>query len=185
MENGAMLEYQVLYASRTGNTKQVAKEIFAALPGRSKDICDLAEGTEPREAGLYFVGSCINSGTCDGMVMDALSALHGKQVALFGTCGMGRNREYCRQIAKNIQAFVPEDCEYLGAFLCQGKMPMDVRRKYEELRQRGIWQEQLTLLIENFDEGMLHPDEQDMQHAREFVNQILQGRNVTRVATGH
>mgnify|MGYP001211844672 CR=1 FL=1 len=33
-----MLKYQVVYASRTGNTQKVAAKIFETLPGTSKDI---------------------------------------------------------------------------------------------------------------------------------------------------
>ena len=36
-----MLDYVVLYCSETGNTKQVAFHMFAALPGQNKDILNL------------------------------------------------------------------------------------------------------------------------------------------------
>ena len=38
-----MLDYLVIYESETGNTKKIATEIFAALPGMSKDLIQLHE----------------------------------------------------------------------------------------------------------------------------------------------
>ncbi|NLL78788.1 MAG: flavodoxin [Clostridiales bacterium] len=171
-----MLDYQVLYVSKTGNTKRIAKEIFAALPGTSKDICDLQEQGRIQSAEIYFIGFWVNCGTCEKEVMDILSTLHGKKVVLFGTCGMGRNREYDQKIAHSVEAFLPEDCEYLGYFLCQGKMPMDVRRRYEEMLAEGREKDKVKQLIRNFDEALLHPDEGDFAEVREFVKSVLQNR---------
>ena len=169
-----MLQYMVMYTSKTGNTKQVAKEIFAALPGMSKDICDLEEKTGVKEADTYFVGFGVNCGTCDIDVMDALTSLHGKNIVLFGTCGMGSSEAYYQKIEHSIQAFVQDDCDYLGAFLCQGKMPMQVRCKYEDIMHQGIEPNTVKRMISNFDEALLHPDEEDMKHVREFVGCILE-----------
>ena len=36
-----MLDYLVVYESETGNTKKIATEIFASLPGMSKDLINL------------------------------------------------------------------------------------------------------------------------------------------------
>ncbi|MBO5292966.1 MAG: flavodoxin [Lachnospiraceae bacterium] len=168
------MDYQVLYVSKTGNTKQIAKEIFAALPGTSKDICDLQETVRVRDASLYFIGFWVNCGTCEKEVMDALSALRGKRAALFGTCGMGRCEEYYHKIERSIKAFLPEDCEYLGAFLCQGKMPMDVRRRYETLLAEGREPDKVKQLIRNFDEALLHPDGRDLKGVRDFVRKVLE-----------
>ena len=41
-----MLDYLVVYDSETGNTKKIATEIFASLPGMSKDLINLHERTD-------------------------------------------------------------------------------------------------------------------------------------------
>ena len=93
-----MLKYQVVYASRTGNTQKVAAKIFETLPGTSKDIQKVEEAG--KEADVYFVGFWNDKGTCSGSIMDYLSDLHGRKVALFGTCGMGGSKEYFEQVAQ-------------------------------------------------------------------------------------
>ena len=46
------MDYMVLYASVTGNTKKIATEIFSALPGMSKDMQNIEEyrGKEDRKS---------------------------------------------------------------------------------------------------------------------------------------
>ena len=48
-----MLDYLVVYESETGNTKKIATEIFASLPGMSKDLINLHERTDPRGQNLF------------------------------------------------------------------------------------------------------------------------------------
>ena len=92
---------------------------------------------------------------------------------MFGTCGMGRDAAYFKSIEQKVNVWVPDDCEYLGAFLCQGKMPMQVRGNYEipmEDPKQEVWRKKM---LQNFDEGLFHPNEDDLWQAREFVEQVL------------
>ena len=86
------MDYLVVYSSKTGNTEKVAMAIFNALPGKSKDVQRVEE--LKGEADTYFVGFWNNRGTCSGEIVELLSGLSGKKVALFGTCGMGGSQEY-------------------------------------------------------------------------------------------
>ena len=86
---------------------------------------------------------------------------------------MGKHPEYYRKIEKNVSAFIPDDNQYLGAFFCQGKMPMHVRRKYEQIEtfENG---KQVEQMLHNFDEALLHPDRRDLANARAFVCSVYQ-----------
>lgn len=163
------MKYLVVYTSRTGNTEKIAAEIFAALPGVSKDIQRVEEVRG--DAKLYFVGFWNDKGTCSGSIMDFLSSLHGKQVALFGTCGMGGSEEYFKQVSKRVEALIPDDDEFLGSFLCTGRMPPQVLERYKMMQERQ-GSPQLRRMIKAYEEGMLHPDEKDLEKARQFVETI-------------
>ena len=144
------MDYMVVYSSKTGNTKKIATEIFSALPGMSKDMQSMRE-YRGKDADVFFIGFWVNRGTCDISVIEMMSGLHGKKIALFGS----------------------DDCEYLGTFLCQGKMPMQVRGNYEipmEDPKQEVWRKKM---LQNFDEGLFHPNEDDLWQAREFVEQVL------------
>lgn len=167
------LKTQVLYVSGTGNTERIAETIYREIPGFSKDIKKLDSCFETYSADIYFIGFWTNRGSASVEILDFLSNLHGKSIALFATCGMGKNPEYYRKIENNVAAFIPDDNRYLGAFFCQGKMPMNVRRKYEHMESSGNT-DMIAHLIRNFDEALLHPNREDFSKARIFVNSVYQ-----------
>ena len=167
-----IMRVQIVYTSCTGNTEKRAEAIFEAVPVKEKNVKRIEERTERDDGDLYLVGFWTDRGTASPEILDLLGSLHGKKVALFGTCGMGNDPEYYKRIASGVAAFIPEDCEYLGAFLCQGKMPIQVRRRYEEMRVPSN-EAQIDCLIRNFDEALLHPDRKDFEAAAEFVRSLF------------
>lgn len=162
----------VLYSSRTGNTRKVAAEIFAAIPGENKDMQNLNE-YNGKEADTFFVGFWTDMGTCELKVGDLLSRLEGKNIALFGTCGMGKDEKYYKMVEEKVKVWLPDNCNYLGCYLCQGKMPMQVRRRYEEMLSKDQNPRQVQKMIQNFDEALLHPDDLDLEGARSFVSGVM------------
>lgn len=167
-----MLDYLVLYQSESGNTKKIAATIFSHLPGNSKDLIDLSSTKPLPDAKVYFVGFCVHCGTCSMAISDFLGNLSGKQIALFGTCGMGDSPEYYKAIENSVSVWIESDNDYLGAFICQGKMPQKVRQKYE-MKRCSDNTAQIDMCIRNFDEALTHPDSLDLEHAKVFTDQIL------------
>lgn len=167
------MEYLVVYTSKTGNTEKVAAEIFGALPGKSKDIQRVEEVRG--EADTYFVGFWNERGTCSGSIMDFLSTLHDKKVALFGTSGFGGCKEYLKDVSRRVEALIPDDTQFLGSFMCGGKMPSQVLERYKCMQEMQD-SPQIRRMIEEYMKGMLHPDEMDLKGARKFVAEILRER---------
>lgn len=167
------MKTQVLYKSRTGNTEMLAKSIFEAIPGTCKDIALLDGQTNYDMADLYFIGFWTDRGTASVDVLDYLGSLEGKKIALFGTCGMGNRPEYYKKLEDNIKVFIEDDNEYLGTYICQGKMPISVRQKYVDMKNEKNAR-QVNAMIQNFDLAMLHPDKEDLYKARVFVNQVFE-----------
>lgn len=169
-----MLDYLVLYESETGNTKKLATEIFASLPGMSKDLISINEGKTLPEAATYFVGFCVHHGTCSIEIGDFLGDLSEKNVALFGTCGIGNCKDYYKGIENSVSIWLEDDNHYLGAFLCQGKMPLKIRQKFETMiAKQGCDEEKIKKQLQNFDEAMIHPTEEDLSHVREFTTSCI------------
>lgn len=167
-----MLDYLVLYDSQSGNTKNLAASIFSALPGNAKDLIDITTEKDIPEARLYFIGFCVHQGTCRLPVSDFIQTLKGKDIALFGTCGMGNSPEYYKMIEQKVSAWIEESSRYLGIYLCQGKMPLQVRKKYEQMRTSEN-AAQMDMFIRNFDMALTHPDEADHKGARNFALSCL------------
>ena len=80
---------QIVYTSRTGNTEKLAEAVFAAVPVKEKNVKRIEERTERDDGEMYLVGFWTDRGTASSEILDLLGNLHGKKVALFGTCGMG------------------------------------------------------------------------------------------------
>lgn len=171
-----MLDYLVLYCSETGNTKQVAFQIFAALPGQNKDILGFQENRELPEAKTYFVGFFVNKGTCSVEVIRFLEHLGGKNIALFATCGTNPAPEYKKKVENQVTVWIESDNTYLGMFLCQGKMPIQIRHKYEHMLNQEN-QSRVEWMLANFDEAMLHPNEKDLETARRFARETAERVN--------
>lgn len=152
--------------------KKIAASIFSRLPGNSKDLIDIDTDKTIPEANVYFIGFCVHRGSCSMEVSDFLSDLSGKQIALFGTCGMGDSPEYYKDIAGRVSAWIEADNDYLGYFICQGKMPQKVRMKYESMRTNEN-NDQIDRFIQNFDLALTHPDDLDVEHAKVFVDHML------------
>ena len=167
------MKVQVLYKSKTGNTEKLAKAIYAAIPDPDKDIQRL-EGQKNYDMGdVYFIVYWTDKGTASFEILDYLGELHNKKIALFGTCGFGGNEKYFQRIEENVKAFIGDDNEYLGAFMCQGKMPIQIRERYESMKN-GENDAKVEALLRNFDEAMLHPDRDDMEKAAVFVNSVFE-----------
>ena len=175
-----MSKFVVIYASETGNTRQIAEEIFSAIRVENKSIIDIRSFDGTLDADVWFVGFWVNHSTCSLEIIDLLSSLHGKHVALFATCGLSGSGDYYRRIETNVHAFLPEDNNYLGAFFCRGKMPSEIRKRYEEARgtfrdteKDAACDDVLARMIDSFDEALSHPDKQDLLKANLFVDEVF------------
>ena len=169
-----MLDYVVIYESETGNTKKIATEIFSALPGMDKDLINIKDLKHLPDAETYFIGFCVHMGTCSIEVGNLLSCISNKHVALFGTCGYGSSVDYYKQIESSARIWLEDDNTYLGGFFCQGKMPVQVRQKYEsKLTGDETKDQHIRLMLQNFYEAMIHPDKSDLEHVASFTADCL------------
>ena len=91
-----------------------------------------------------------------------LKLLQDKKVFLFGTAGFGGSEEYFHRILKNVQKSLGRSNKIIGTFMCQGKMPMSVRNRYESMKKNPIHMPKLDEMIENFDKALSHPDAADL-----------------------
>lgn len=167
------MTYSIVYSSTTGNTEQLAQAMKAALPEQD---C-LYYGPPDRkaqDAELIFVGFWTDKGGCDESVEAFLNSLEHKQVALFGTAGMGGSPDYFDDIAKRVGAHLPSHCRLLGHYLCQGKMPIGVRRRYESILAGKPEDEKLQAMLENFDRALQHPDAQDLAACQAFACKMME-----------
>ena len=115
-----MLEYLVLYNSQSGNTKNLAASVFSALPGNSKDLIDITTEKVYQRRALFHRLLC-PPGHMRFRSEQFYPSLTEKDIALFGTCGMGNSPEYYKMIEQNVSIWINDTCRYLARTSARGK----------------------------------------------------------------
>lgn len=165
------MTYSIVFESLTGNTQQLVQTIRQTLP---PDACIYCGGPAEaaKQADLLFVGSWTDKGTCCDSIGAFLSSLSHQQVFLFGTAGFGGNPAYFDTILAAMGSRLPSSAVLTGGFLCQGKMPLSIREKYEALAAEHPDQPQIAKMLENFQLALSHPDQDDLSRLREQVSAL-------------
>ena len=168
------MKIAIIYSSHTGNTERVASAIKNALNDQEivyfgkipKNLSDI-------RADLYFIGSWTDKGNSSSEIVQLIQKMKKVKIAYFGTLGYGGDQRYYDQLFKRIQREMDPSNQVLGYFFCQGKMPIQIRDKYIQLLTQNPEDANLKVSIHNFDEALSHPDEQDLEHAKDWANSVI------------
>lgn len=126
-------------------------------------------------ADVVFVGFWCDKGSCSPAVQHFLQGLAGKRVFLFGTCGFGESDEYFAQILDRVRAYLPADAQCIGGAMCQGKMGVGVKRRYEGMLEKDPENAQARMLIDNWNKAQSHPNEDDFARIAAVAKEALEG----------
>lgn len=158
------MTYAIVYSSKTGNTRLLAETLRDTLP--TGDCLYFGEpNDEALRAERIYVGFWTDKGTCDADTAAFLARVTTQEVFLFGTAGFGGAPEYFDKILSAARQNLPKGATVCGSYMCQGKMPMAVRARYEQMEDSPRRQ----MMIENFDAALSHPDAADLSHLRDAV----------------
>ena len=160
--------YSIIYSSRTGNTRLLAEAIRESLPA---DLCNHF-GTDKAgavESEKLYVGFWTDKGTADEAALALLKRLKNKKIFLFGTAGFGESEAYFQKVLDRVKESIDESNSIIGTYMCQGKMPLSVRERYEKMKEQPEHPANVDALIENFDRALAHPDADDLEKLRNMV----------------
>lgn len=163
------MKYSIIYDSKSGNTKMVADAIRASLSGDECLYCGGPHNYQFQECDLFFLGSWCDKGAFSDVMREKLPLFKSEKIAIFGTCGFGANQAYFDSVANNMKKQLDSTNQIIHSFLCQGKMPLSVRKRYEGMLNNEKMKEQATSLIENFDLALTHPSQEDMVNVKQFA----------------
>lgn len=166
------MKYSIVYSSKTGNTAMLAESIKNSLD--SKDIVYYGA---PNEKALVaddiFIGFWTDKGTCDEELKSFLSTLKNKNIYLFGTAGFGGDEKYFERIIHNVTTLIPDSNTIRGSFMCQGKMPLSVKKRYEQRLKSDPENPQFKAMVENFGRAVSHPDAADLNSVKNLVKKSI------------
>jgi flavodoxin len=162
------MKYAVLYESETGNTEKIAQQIYEAIDSDHKELIALQTGTQVPRADFYFVGFPIRQKNCGMKIVDCLEQIERGKIVLFATCGLKPAGKYKQKLEDTLSIWLPDEAEYLGMFLCQGKTTAKQRAYFcssnPEYREK---------ILEMLEEGDRHPDEDDLDAAYQYTKRLL------------
>ncbi|MEG0878251.1 MAG: flavodoxin family protein [Oscillospiraceae bacterium] len=155
------MKYSIVYTSQTGNTAMLAQHLKESM-SKSSLLYYGSPNVCAQEADMLFVGFWTDKGSCDEPASEFLKELHGKKVFLFGTAGFGGSEEYFDQILARVKANLDSSNTVVGSYMCQGKMPPSVGKRYEEMQREQPQKAQK--LMENFNQALSHPSQADLDN---------------------
>lgn len=191
------MKYAVIYNSSTGNTKFLAEALRDHLtafgcgenqrgeakgndPDTPVNTCfaEVREGGETADADVVFAGFWTDKGGCGEEMASFLERLRGKKVFLFGTAGFGQREAYFDRILSNVASHLDDSNTVVGTWMCQGRMPAAVRRRYEGMMETEP--QKAKQMLENFDAALAHPNEEDaaalLKKAQKTLENMREGR---------
>ena len=160
------MSYAIVYSSRTGNTAMLARAVREALP---QEDCRYFGAPAPQAlaADTVYVGFWTDKGTCDEPTARFLQSLTDQKVFLFGTAGFGGAPAYFQQILDRVKVNLAPGVQVTGTYMCQGKMPQAVRDRYAAMEESP----RRTAMLENFDQALSHPDQEDLARLQSAVGE--------------
>lgn len=165
------MKYAIIYDSVTENTKTIAGTINSAL---TKEECiyfgNCDEVHQILNCDVIFLGSWCDKGELSNKIISIFPFIKNNKIAIFATCGFGKDLSYFENIAQNMKKALPSTIQVLKtSFICQGKMPRSIKKRYEDMLKNSENNIQIQEMLNNFDIAFSHPDEQDKQEAIKFA----------------
>lgn len=164
--------YSIVYSSRTGNTKKLAATIHKVLPPDSCFYYGMIDNVKDKLSNIIYIGFWTERGNADSLTIEFLKKLKNKKIFLFGTAGYGESEDYFRNIINNVKKNIDSSNTLIGTFMCQGKMPLAVKERYENMAKQNNSSVDIDKLIRNFEEALSHPDITDLERLKATLENL-------------
>ena len=165
------MKMSIVFSSLTGNTKKVAEEILKMMP-KGTEIYDLKELDRELDDELLVLGYWVDKAKPNKEMVEFMETLKDKKIITFGTLGAYPDSDHANETKENTTNILKNNNEVLGNFLCQGK----INPKITEMFMKGVEKNVHRMTPERLkrhQDAASHPNEEDFNNARNFVQSIL------------
>lgn len=164
------MEVAVVYDSITGNTKALA-DVICEECNNVKVYREYNE--DILKADLIFIGSWTDKGSPSDKIKLVYQNIHNKKIFVFGTCGFGGDEKYYKLLFENVCKYISADNDILGYYFCPGKLSSNIKEKYEKLLQQNPSDQRIKKMIENFNNVLDRPNQEDLNQLRIKVRNVI------------
>jgi flavodoxin len=156
----------VTYYSDTGNTEKVAQAIYEGIQKAEKEILPIHEIGNVEEYDLIFCGFPVHASSVPQKGERFLKTIpQGKKVAIFATHGSLRKGQLATT-AFDYAVSLLSKAKAIGTFGCRGKVKPDLLEALAKQPEHRAWAEEAQ-------GAAAHPDEADLEDARDFAKKML------------
>ena len=161
----------ITYSSHTGNTKLLAETLKSAVI--SEFITYFGPlNDDALKADRIYLGFWTNNGICDKDTQNFIKKLDKQEVVLFGTAGLGYSADYFDKIIQRTRKLFGERVRFFASFMCQGKMPIQVRDSLLNLKKLNPNDSKYDRMLSNFDVGQSHPNKDDLRYLITWLRKL-------------
>lgn len=169
------MQYQIMYYSPKGQLESMVDAFFAMLP-RDTYVSDLEMENTPY-AEVQLVGFDIGGTNLNAIpfpVIEYLEKLDGRRILLFATVPCYANENVRRRIENSVIAFLPDECDYVGLYLCSGQPSDTLLRDLRNEVSRNPENTRAKHWLEQCQKAVGHPDRTDIQNGCRFLHHVLE-----------
>jgi flavodoxin len=155
----------VTYFTQSGNTEKVAQAIYQAIGG-DKEMLPLKEVKDPDGYDIIFCGFPVHAHSVPLPVQNFIKSIPpGKKLALFVTHGSLRGGKLATTAIEHAMSLA-STLKLLGTFGCRGKVEPKIIEALLKKPEHRTWAETAKSAVS-------HPDEADLEDARQFAKKML------------
>ncbi|NLY46213.1 MAG: flavodoxin [Tissierella sp.] len=165
------MKMSIVFSSLTGNTKKVAEEILQIMP-KGTDIYDLKELDHGLEDELLVLGYWVDRANPNKEMVEFMETFKDKKIITFGTLGAYPDSDHANETKENTTNILEKNNEVLGNFLCQGKINPKITEMFMKGGE-GKVHKMTPERLKRHQDAASHPNEEDFNNARNFVESIL------------
>ena len=154
----------IVYSSKTGNTKKLARAVYESLTG-SKELYPVAEAPEPAGYDFVALGFWLQAGKPDPKSAEYIRTIGKKSLFLFATHAAAPGSEHALKAMDHAKSLAPE-ANILGTYSCQGNVDPEFLEKAKSKPDPPVW-------LSDAPNAVGHPDEADIEALKHQITGLL------------
>jgi len=170
------MKYFITYMDSRENSAKLAEEIWSALPAKERQMVYLPGARmdeEMLEQDVYFICFDYNRNVIPLEVMELITNLEGKCFACFVTSGFSEADYIREKLEQELEAFLPDDGDFRGIFLCGGCFPENIVKNAENVCKTDKDNKYAQFVLMNHEKTKNHPDAGDITDLWDFLSQNM------------
>lgn len=167
----------IIYSSKTGNTKRMAKKIYEVLKDKYQmEITDIIDSPDVEGYDFVLLGGWIDRGTLEGKALKYLAQIKNKDLGLFATLGAMPDSEHGKKVICNLKDLL-KDRESLGQYICPGQVDPKMIEKLKGIKGVVVPKKIKEKMIDTSLKSREATEEELLKAANYFAENIKQLAN--------